>query len=59
MVAKDHIELRNVTKRKVNDILLALSCREAGVTVVTENVADFERINAITPVNFVPPWPSS
>jgi predicted nucleic acid-binding protein len=58
LVTHDHLDLRKVSKRKVNDILLALSCREAGITVVTENVADFERINAITPIDFVPPWPS-
>jgi predicted nucleic acid-binding protein len=58
LVARDHLELRKVSKRKVNDILLALSCREAGITVVTENLTDFERINAITPIDFVPAWPS-
>ncbi|HXC25200.1 MAG TPA: type II toxin-antitoxin system VapC family toxin [Gemmatimonadaceae bacterium] len=59
LVAEDHLELKKVSKRKVNDILLALSCREAGITLVTENVSDFERINAVTAINFVPPWPSA
>jgi len=58
LVAEDHLDLRRVSKRKVNDILLALSCREAGVTVVTANLADFRRINAITSIDFVAPWPS-
>jgi len=57
LVADDHLDLRKVSKRKVNDILLALSCREAGITVVTENVIDFERINSITPIDFIPAWP--
>lgn len=59
LVAQDHLDLRRVSKRKVNDILLALSCREAGITVVTENLSDFERIDAITPIDFVPAWPST
>lgn len=57
-MAQDQLDLRRVSKRKVNDILLALSCREAGITVVTENLRDFERIDAITPIDFVPAWPS-
>lgn len=59
LVAEDHLMLKQVTKRKVNDILLALSCREAGITVVTDNVRDFERIHAMTRIDFVPPWPSA
>lgn len=41
-----------------NDILLALSCREAGVTLVTENLRDFRRIRRLVPFAFVPPWPA-
>lgn len=59
LVAQDHLDLRRVSKRKVNDILLALSCREAGITVVTENLKDFERIDAIIPIDFVSAWPST
>ncbi len=59
LVVRNHLELRKVSKGLVNDILLALSCREAGITVVTENVKDFERISGITPIDFVPPWPST
>jgi hypothetical protein len=33
-----------VSRSFVNDILLAMSCREAGVVLVTENVRDFARI---------------
>ncbi len=42
-----------------NDVLIALSCREAGVTLVTSNTRDFARIAAVTPVDFVEPWPSA
>ncbi len=41
-----------------NDVLLALSCREAGVTLVTENLRDFQRIRRLVPFEFVPPWPA-
>jgi predicted nucleic acid-binding protein len=40
-----------------NDVLLALSAAEHGVTVVTENIRDFELIEKAAPVRFVPPWP--
>lgn len=41
----------------VNDVLLATSCREAGVVLVTENSGDFERIAKVRPFDFVAPWP--
>lgn len=41
-----------------NDVLLALSCREAGITVVTSNRRDFERIARETDCDFVEPWPA-
>jgi predicted nucleic acid-binding protein len=46
-----------ISKALANDVLLALSCREAGVTLVTANVKDFKRIARIVPFRFVPPWP--
>lgn len=42
-----------------NDVLLALSCREAGLVLVTDNRRDFERIGRLAPFNFVDPWPSA
>lgn len=42
----------------VNDVLLAMSCRESGVVLVTENVADFERIAAVRAFDFAVPWPN-
>jgi predicted nucleic acid-binding protein len=41
----------------VNDVLLAMSCRESGVVLVTANVRDFERIAKVTKFAFVAPWP--
>ncbi|MDQ3674299.1 MAG: type II toxin-antitoxin system VapC family toxin [Gemmatimonadota bacterium] len=57
LAAEEGLELRRITKSFANDVLLALSCREAGLTLVTENAADFARIRRVTPFEFVPPWP--
>jgi predicted nucleic acid-binding protein len=42
----------------VNDVLIAASCREAGVTLITANTADFERIREVEPSEFAAPWPA-
>ncbi len=49
---------RSVTRSFVNDTLLAMSCREAGVVLVTSNVGDFKRIAAVRAFDFVPAWPA-
>lgn len=41
----------------LNDVLLGVSCREAGVVLITTNVADFARIRTVEPFRFVSPWP--
>lgn len=48
---------RSVTRSFVNDVLLAMSCREAGAVLVTGNTADFARIASVRRFDFVPPWP--
>ena len=52
------LELRRLSKGFANDMLLAVTCREAGVTLVTENRRDFESIARVAPFEFVAPWPS-
>lgn len=52
---RDHT--RVVPRSFGNDVLIALSCREAGVTLVTSNTRDFARIAEVSPVDFVLPWP--
>lgn len=42
----------------LNDVLLAASCREHGLTLVTLNTRDFERIGQVERFDFVAPWPS-
>lgn len=48
----------DVSRSFVNDVLIALSCREAGVVLVTENQRDFARIAEVRRFEFVAPWPS-
>ena len=47
----------DVSRSFVNDILLAMSCREAGMVLVTGNLRDFERIARVKPFEFTAPWP--
>lgn len=57
MAREDGLELSRVTKSFSNDILLALSCREAGCVLITENTRDFSRIRRFAVFDFVAPWP--
>ena len=57
MARKEGLEIARVSKAFANDVLLAVSCREAGCTLVTDNVRDFERIRRFTPFDFIRPWP--
>jgi predicted nucleic acid-binding protein len=41
----------------VNDAVLAASCREFGLTLVTANVRDFSRLRQVERFEFVSPWP--
>lgn len=58
LVRKEGLELKRISKSFGNDILLALSCRESGMVLVTENVGDFKRIAKVAPFKFTAPWPS-
>ena len=49
--------LGDSTRSFYNDVLLAASCREHGVTLVTGNVRDFERIRRVLTFDFVGAWP--
>lgn len=58
MARKDGLEARRVCKAFANDILLALSCRESGCVLVTDNERDFARIRRFAPFEFTRPWPT-
>lgn len=53
----DGTDLRRVPKSFGNDILLALSCRETGATLITDNAEDFKRISKITRFKFITTFP--
>ena len=57
MARKDVLEIARLSKAFANDVLLALSCREAGCTLVTDNLRDFERIGRFVSFEFSAPWP--
>ena len=58
LAQEEGLELARISKAFGNDVLLALSCREAGVVLVTENERDFTCIARLAPFNFVKPWPA-
>lgn len=57
MAREEGLELRRVPKSFVHDVVLAVSCREAGVTLVTENARAFERIGKRVELDWVEAWP--
>jgi predicted nucleic acid-binding protein len=57
MARKEGLEIGRVSKSFANDVLLALSCREADCVLVTENERDFQRIRRHVPFDYVKPWP--
>jgi predicted nucleic acid-binding protein len=57
MARKEALEIARISKSFANDVLLALSCREAGCVLVTDNERDFERIRRFVQFDFTKPWP--
>ena len=53
----DGLYLKRMRRAFGNDVLLAVACREAGITLVTDNEGDFERIGRHVDFDFVKPWP--
>lgn len=58
LVQAEGLELAKVSKAFGNDVLLAVTCREYGICVVTENQRDFARIRRHLRFEFAEPWPS-
>jgi predicted nucleic acid-binding protein len=56
MCRKEGLEIARVSKAFANDILLALSCREAGCVLVTDNERDFQRIRRFVAFEFTKLW---
>ena len=57
MARQEGLEIARVSKAIANDVLLALSCREAGCVLVTDNQRDFQRIRRFVQFDFMKPWP--
>jgi predicted nucleic acid-binding protein len=57
MARQEGLEIARISKAFANDVLLALSCREAGCVLVTDNERDFERIRRFARFEFTKPWP--
>jgi predicted nucleic acid-binding protein len=58
LAREEGLEVARVSKSFANDVLLALSCRESGCVLVTDNERDFSRIRRFTPFEFMKPWPA-
>ena len=59
MARADGLEVARVSKAFGNDLLLAVSCREAGCVLVTDNERDFARIRRFVAFEFLRPWPAN
>ena len=57
MARQQGLEIARVSKAFANDVLLALSCREAGCVLVTDNERDFQRIRRFVQFDYMKPWP--
>lgn len=58
MAQQEGLEGARVSKAFANDLMLALSCRESGCVLVTENDRDFSRIRRFISFEYVKPWPA-
>jgi predicted nucleic acid-binding protein len=58
LVEKRVLTAGGIPKSFMNDVVLAASCREEGVEIVTLNERDFSRIRPVEKVAYSAPWPS-
>lgn len=58
MARSEGLEIGRQSKSFANDVLLALSCREAGCVLVTGNDRDFHRIRRYVVFDYIEPWPA-
>jgi predicted nucleic acid-binding protein len=59
MARQEGLEVARLSKAFANDVLLALSCRENGCVLVTDNERDFQRIRRFVQFDFAKPWPGA
>ena len=59
LAAREGRQLLNDNPSLVNDALIAVSCRERGITLITRD-GDFKRLSPLVRgFRYVAPWPSS
>jgi predicted nucleic acid-binding protein len=59
LATRDGVKLAGTRRSFVSDILIATSCRENGVVLITNNAADFRPIRRHLPsFRFEAPWPA-
>ncbi|HWC72420.1 MAG TPA: type II toxin-antitoxin system VapC family toxin [Gemmatimonadales bacterium] len=57
LVQRRRVSPGGFSRSFLNDVLLAASCREAGLVLITTDTADFSRIRIVEAVQFTQPWP--
>lgn len=57
LAMESRLDRRTMPRSLVNDFLIAATCRENGVTLVTDNRDDFELIQSVLHFEFTAPWP--
>jgi hypothetical protein len=55
MARQEGLEVGRVSKSFASDVLLALSCREAGCVLITDNEQEFRRISRYVQFDFHQP----
>lgn len=58
LIQRGDISAGGFTRSFLNDALLAASCREFGLTLITSNTRDFARLRQVERFDFRPPWPT-
>lgn len=58
LVWKDGLHLQRMPRSFILDILIAHSCREHGVVLISNNARDLQRINRIFAFEWTPPFPT-
>jgi predicted nucleic acid-binding protein len=59
LATREGLDLKQVPRSFVFDVLIAHSCREAGAVLVSANVRDMERIRRVFAFDHVTPYPNS
>jgi predicted nucleic acid-binding protein len=58
LVQKKFISPGGFARSFLNDVLIAVSCRESGLTLVTKNAADFRLIQRVERFEVATSWPT-